>query len=120
MSGLLDDRMRELALKMLSKYGKKGKIVSNQKGYDSNTGQTIDISSINQDIHFFVDSHRTNELRQSSIIEKNESIILISAKECEIEAQYKIESDTINTTIISFISVWSGEEVALYEAVAVV
>lgn len=119
-SGFIDSRMRELAKKMLSKYGAKGTVISTQKGYDNATGKTIEYGQTRFNIDYYIDSDRTDKLRQSSLIEKNESIILIAAIDGKIREQDKIESNTLSTTIIRFNSAWSGAEIALYEAVAIV
>jgi len=123
MSGSLDKSARQLALKLLQKFGKIGSLSQENEGvYDPDTGQTTEVPPTLYPITFFIDSQKTGQLRANGLISNTDSIILVSALELGTipKANDDITATSISTSIKSLEPVWSGEEVALYELVCVI
>lgn len=123
MSGALDKRARALAERLLKKFGKKGTItLAGVLTYNDDTGQTTYSMGDPVSITYYIDSKKTMQGRVNNLINHDEIVILISTKELgtDLVEQSTIIINDIETTITRFDSVWSGEKVAIYEAVAVV
>jgi len=126
MSGALDKKMRNLADKLLKKFGKQGEVVRGGGTAELNDlGQLVNVGTpSNTKVTFYIDSDKTTTYRSNNTIEHNESIALISAKQIDVLQGDILKSTSggydIDAEVVRFISVWSGEKVALYEAVVVV
>ena len=121
MAGLLDDKARALAERLLQKFGKIAQY-SKDNGFSTDpvTGEDTLVAPTLYNITCYIDTQKTGELIASGLIENTHTVILVSAKELGIEPKAGddiVFPSSISYSVKSFNAVWSGSEVALYEVI---
>ncbi len=121
MSGYLDDRATALTERLLQKFGKVAEYSKeNEPVYDDDTGETTEAIPTSYMITCYIDAQRTGEMLSQGLISNTETVILVSAKELGIEPKAGddiIFASSATYSVKRFNSIWSGEEVALYECI---
>ena len=122
MAGLLDDKARALAERLLQKFGKIAQYSKeNEAIYNDATGETTEVPPTLYNITCYIDTQKTGELRAKGLILNTETVILVSAKELGIEPKANddiVFPSSMSYSVKSFNAIWSGSEVALYEVIA--
>ncbi|NOQ31792.1 MAG: hypothetical protein GQ570_11780 [Helicobacteraceae bacterium] len=119
MSGALDSTARKTSERLLKKFGKKAVYVEVSEGvYDPDIG-TVPIIETNHDVTCFIDEAKAGSLKSSGLINADDLVVLVSAKELNLEVDNtdKISFDGKTYSIIKDIPVWSGEQIALHNIV---
>ncbi|MEA2091120.1 MAG: hypothetical protein U9O83_01990 [Campylobacterota bacterium] len=119
MSGQLDSKARATAERLLKKFGKVATYIEISEGvYDPDIG-SAPVVETEYPITCFIDEAKAGSLRSSGLINATDLIILVSAKELNLEVDNtdKISFDGRTYSIIKDIPDWSGELVALHNIV---